>query len=56
MLSTCSNDFIHRYIERVMSHKKKIASGVTVRGEGVVTDKGRVVGVPFYSWIGAPCN
>ena len=31
--------------------KKKIASGVTVRGDGSVAGEGRVVGLPkFHSW------
>ena len=49
-LNTCSND-VRRYIERVTSRIRKIASEVTVRGDGCVAGKGRVVGVPkFHSW------
>ena len=45
------NDFICTYIERVTSHKRKIASWVAVRGESGVAGEGRVVGVPmFHSW------
>ena len=51
VLNTRSNDFIRRYIERMMSYKRKIASWVTVRGDSDVAGEGRVVGVPmFHSW------
>ena len=46
-VNTHSNDFIPRYIDCVTSHKRKIASGVTVRGESGVVDEERVV---------APCH
>ena len=43
--------FIHRHIERVMSRKRQIASGVAVRSDSGVAGEGRVVGVPkFHSW------
>ena len=49
-LNTRSNDFIRSYmIERVTSRIS--ALGVTVRDEGSVAGKGRVVGVPkVHSW------
>ena len=50
-LNTHSNDFICSYIEHVTSHTRKIASEVTVRGDGGVAREGRVAGVPkFHSW------
>ena len=45
MLNT-SNDFIHRYIERVTHVSRKISSAVAVRGDRGVAGEGRVVGVP----------
>ena len=39
------------YTERVMSQKRKIASGVAMRGDGGVAGEGRIVGVP-----NAPCH
>ena len=42
------NDFIRRYIERVTSHKWKIASGVAVSGDKGVAGEGRVAGVPKF--------
>ena len=51
VFNTRSNNFICRYIEHVTSHKRKIALGVNVRGEGGVAGEGRVVGVPkFHFW------
>ena len=48
-LNTRSNDFIRTYVEHVTSRKRK--NPLTVRGEGGVAGKGRVVGVPkFHSW------
>ena len=45
MVYTC------KYIEHVMSRKRKNHFGVTVTGEGGVAGEGRVVGVPrFHSW------
>ena len=41
-----SNDFIHKHIEHVMSHKHEILSGTTMRGEGGVAGEGKLVGVP----------
>ena len=50
-LNTRSNDFICRYIERMTSRKREIASGVTMRGDSGVAGEGRIVGVPkFHSW------
>ena len=37
------NGFIRRYIVRVTSHKRKIASGVAMRGDSGVVGEGRVV-------------
>ena len=55
--STRSNDFIHRYIEGVTSHKRKITSGVAVSGEGGVAGERRVAGLPkFHSGVSAPCH
>ena len=48
MLYVSKNDIIHRYIERVMSHKRKITSGGAVRGDGGVAGEGGVVGVPKF--------
>ena len=50
-LNTRSNDFLRRYIERVMSHMRTITLRVTVRGDAGVAGEGRVVGAPkFHSW------
>ena len=45
-LNTCSNDFICKHIEHVMSHKHEILSGTTMRGEGGVAGEGKLVDVP----------
>lgn len=50
-LNTHGNDFIRTYIGRMTSRKRKIVSGIAVKGEGGVAGEGRVVGVPkFHSW------
>ena len=45
-LNTCSNDFIQKHIEHVMSHKHEIPSGTAMRGEGGVAGEGKLVDVP----------
>ena len=51
-LNTCGNDFIHRYIERVTSHKRKKLLQESLWGvTGGVAGEGCVVGVPkFHFW------
>ena len=46
--NTHSNDLIRTFIECVTSHKRKIASEVTVRGDGGVASEWGVVGVPRF--------
>ena len=48
MLSTHRWFYTYKYIGRVTSCKRKIASRVTVKGEGGVAGEGRVVGVPKF--------